>query len=252
VTAQRQPAPTTPPPFDPAAREAVAAEYVLGTLDAHRAARVGVALVSEPAWRDAVSAWEARLGPLALLARPESPPPNLWDRISERIAPAEPVRVRQRRRSSGLWMAWALLATLGAAGLAGYILYPRAAPSRLLTTLSNDRNLPGILVEVASGGGLRISTLAAVTGRLLQSPSGRSFHLWAIAPGGTAPVSLAVLPHEPGRQFTLPRPRLAMAQDTVIQISLEAEGGSKTGAPVGPVIYVGRLGFAGADIDATR
>ena len=239
-------------PDDPAARDNIAAEYVLGTLDAYAAAKVATAVISEPAWRDAVTAWEIRLAPLGLIARPESPPPNLWDRIGERIAPVELPRVRHRRHISLAWKVWALAATLAAAGLAGFILYPRNPPPRLLAPLSNDRNLPAILVEITATGGLRIITMPALTGRLLQAPSGRSFHLWSIAPGGTAPSSIAVLPHEPGRQITLPRPKAMLTANTVIQISLEPEGGSKTGAPTGTVIYVGRLAQAAPDADAAQ
>ncbi len=234
---------------DPARREAIAAEYVLGTLDAQSAARVATALVSEPAWREAVTQWEARLAPLALLVRPETPPNNLWDRIGERIAPAEPPKQRQRRRAGWLWTGWAIVASLLAAALAGYILYPRGEQPRVLAVLSNDRNLPGVLVEVDRAGRLRMTTLAATTGRLLQAPSGRAFHLWSIVPGATAPTSLGVLPSEPGRQLVLAVPRGALMPDAIVQISLEADGGSTTGAPAGPVIYIGRLGLGSPEIE---
>ncbi|MBK1661604.1 RNA polymerase subunit sigma-70, partial [Paracraurococcus ruber] len=68
-------------PQDPEEREALAGEYVLGTLDARQAAEVAAALPEDAALRAAVVAWEARLAPLTALAPPEAPPPGLWDRI---------------------------------------------------------------------------------------------------------------------------------------------------------------------------
>ena len=52
-------------PTDAVGRDALAGEYVLGTLDARTAARVTVAMQADPEWRLAVEEWEARLAPLA-------------------------------------------------------------------------------------------------------------------------------------------------------------------------------------------
>ena len=54
-------------PTDPEARDVLAAEHVLGTIDAAGAARVVVAVESDTAWRDAVAAWETRLASLVML-----------------------------------------------------------------------------------------------------------------------------------------------------------------------------------------
>ena len=51
-------------PADPAERDALAAEYVLGTLDAQAAREVERALDTDAPLREAVAAWEARLAPL--------------------------------------------------------------------------------------------------------------------------------------------------------------------------------------------
>jgi anti-sigma-K factor RskA len=60
-------------PTDPAERDALAGEYVLGTLDARAAAEVVRAMETDAALRQAVAAWEARLAPLTALAPPEAP-----------------------------------------------------------------------------------------------------------------------------------------------------------------------------------
>jgi anti-sigma-K factor RskA len=115
----------------PSPRDALAAEHVVGVLDAHGAAEVDVLQLADPAWRAAITAWERYLAPLSLLARPETPPGNIWERIAARAQPrrAPPPPPAPPRRA-GAVLTWAILANLAAAGLAGYMLYPRsqAAP----------------------------------------------------------------------------------------------------------------------------
>jgi anti-sigma-K factor RskA len=72
-------------PTEPAALDALAAEYVLGTLSAREAEAVRDALPANPALAEAVAAWEARLAPLAALAPPEPPPEGLWARIERSL-----------------------------------------------------------------------------------------------------------------------------------------------------------------------
>ena len=234
-------------PADAAGRDALAGEFVLGTLDARTVARVTLAMQADPEWRQAVEGWEDRLAPLTILARPEPPPPNVWDRIETRIAPSDPPRVKRERRWVWVWRVWALGATVAAAGIAGFAYIPRGGPPRMMTVLVSDRNMPGITAEFDRRGELRLNTVPAATGRQLQAPSGRALQLWALAPGATAPTSLAVLPAEPGRGVTIPVPRVTPVPGMLIEISIEPEGGSPTGRPTGPVVFIGRLTLAGPD-----
>ena len=78
-------------PTDPQEREALAGEYVLGTLDARLAdARWRRPCRATPALRAVVAAWEARLAPLTALAPPEAPPPDLWRRIEAALPGGAP------------------------------------------------------------------------------------------------------------------------------------------------------------------
>ena len=77
----------------------------------------------------------------------------------------------------------------------------------------------------------------------------RVLQLWALPPGATAPTSLGLIPAE-GRVTVTPetiRPQAGM----LIEISLEPPGGSTTGRPTGPVLFIGRLSAAGAELIAT-
>jgi len=234
-------------PTDQAGRAALAGEFVLGTLDARTAGRIIVAMQADPLWRQAVEEWEARLGPLGNLVRPEAPPPDTWDRIETRIAPRVAPRVKRERRWGWIWRVWALGSTLAAAGLAALVLVPRPVPDRVMTVMVSDRNAPAFLAEVAPNGALRFNMVPAASGRQLQAPSGRSLQVWGLAPGQTAPTSLLVLEHEPAKLVTIPKPAVVPVVGTLIEISVEPEGGSPSGRPTGPVVYFGRLGLASPD-----
>lgn len=234
-------------PTDPVERTMLAGEFVLGTLDARMAARIATAMQADPLWRVAVEQWEAQLAPLRLLARPEAPPPDTWDRIETRIAPQTAPRTRRARRWTWVWRVWAVGSTLAAAGLAAFVLTPKPVPDRVMSVLVADRNAPALLAEVDRRGALRLNALPAATGRQLQAPSGAALQVWGLSPGQTAPVSLAVLPHEPGRVVTIPAPASRPVAGMLIEISVEPEGGSPTGKPTGPVVFFGRLSVAGPD-----
>ncbi|WP_198372639.1 anti-sigma factor [Roseomonas rosulenta] len=220
-------------PTDPAERDAMAGEYVLGTLDAHDAREVERAMVEDPEFRALVEAWEERLAPLTALALPEAPPPGLWERIEAALEGARPPVPAPVAKPSGFWRVWAFGASAVAAGLAAFlVLRPMPAPP-LMTVLLTQRDQPAWLVE-SDGGALR---LAALNPQPL--PPDRVMQLWALPQGATAPTSLGLIPPQ-GRLTVTPatiRPEPGM----LIEISLEPPGGSPTGRPTGPILFIGRL-----------
>lgn len=229
-------------PSDPEALDALAAEHVLGTLDAREAAEVARALPVDAALREAVARWEARLAPLADLAPPTAPPDGLWDRIEASVAkrgpaPVVPLRAIPGRAAppppSNFWKAWSAGTTAVAAGLAAILFLRPADPPRMMTVLLTSQDQPAWLVET-EGAGLR---LASLNPRPVQP--GRVQQLWALPPGATAPTSLGLIP-EGGQARVAPglvRPEPGM----LIEITLEPPGGSPTGRPTGPILFIGRL-----------
>ncbi len=142
-------------PTDPVERDALAAEYVLGTLDAHAARQVEQAMEADADLRDMVAAWEARLSPLTALTLPEAPPPGLWERIATSLdGPATPAPAMAR--PSPFWRFWALGASAVAAGLAAFLVLRPAPEQRLMTVLLAQRDQPAWVVE-ADGGALRLA-----------------------------------------------------------------------------------------------
>jgi len=64
---------------------ALAAEYVIGTLDSDERARANALLDVEEGFRALVRAWERRLGELHLMVEPVEPDGQIWDRIRDRV-----------------------------------------------------------------------------------------------------------------------------------------------------------------------
>src|SRR5580698_10946424 len=66
-------------------RDALAAEYVLGTLAADEREQAEALLVIDPGFAEIVRVWERRLGELNVMVEAVDPPPDLWDKISKEI-----------------------------------------------------------------------------------------------------------------------------------------------------------------------
>jgi anti-sigma-K factor RskA len=240
----------SPAPLTGDEREALAGEYVLGTLEAQEAAAVAAALETDPALREAVARWEARLAPLAELATPEAPPPHVWSRIEASMPGVAPPSVASpgAGRAAGvvpaaplrlgwLWRGWAIGASALAAGLAGFLVLRPAEPPRLMTVLLTQQDQPAWMVE-AAGNAIR---LAALNPRPVQE--GRVLQLWALPQGATAPTSLGLIPAD-GR-FSVTPSGLVPQAGMLVEISLEPPGGSPLARPSGPVLFIGRLTAAG-------
>jgi hypothetical protein len=69
---------------------ALAAEYVIGTLDPDERARANAQLEIDEGFRALVRGWERRLGELHLMVEPVEPDGRIWDRISDRLGVRTP------------------------------------------------------------------------------------------------------------------------------------------------------------------
>lgn len=217
----------------PEERQALAAEYVLGTLDTATARRVEDAAARDPVLAEEIADWELALAPLQALTPPEAPPPGLWDRIAATLDPA-PSRAAPRARG-WFWPAWSFGATAVAGSLAAILLMrPPAAPERLMTVLLSSQDQPSWVVQ-ADRAGLR---LAAYNPRAM--PDGRAMQLWALPQGATVPTSLGLIPREMG-QISVSSSVIRPEPGMLIEITLEPPGGSPTGRPTGPILFIGRL-----------
>ena len=66
-------------------KDVLAAEFVLGTLDADDRANVQMLLAIDPGFAAIISKWERRLGELQHLVDPVEPPSASWEWIQARV-----------------------------------------------------------------------------------------------------------------------------------------------------------------------
>ena len=213
-------------------RDALAAEHVLGTLEAREAEMVRGMIARDADFARQVMDWERRLAPLLSLATPEAPPPALWGRIEASLDGT----VSRRAASRFPWPVFSLGASAVAAGLAAFLVLRPPAPPPLMTVLLTSQDQSAYLVE-AERGQIR---LAAVNPRGVEA--GRVMQLWALPQGATAPTSLGLVPE--GGRFSVTPQGIRPEPGMLIEITLEPPGGSPTGRPTGPILFIGRLAAA--------
>jgi anti-sigma-K factor RskA len=208
----------------------LAAEYVLGTLSGGARRRFEALLPAHPALRDAVAGWETRLLPMALKAEPVQPPARVWAAIEGRLGWTPAAKAASTRLR--FWQAFAGAATLAAVVLATTLRpAPTGAPMIVVlhATQGSETLVAGLSPDRRQ---LSIQPLQ----RVALTPD-RSLELWALKKEGP-PASLGLIAAD---KLTAVNQR-ALPKDTKgLAVSLEPLGGSPTGAPTGPVLFVGDL-----------
>ena len=229
--------------------EALAADYVLGTLGADERRRAENLRVRDPGFDQLVGEWSRRLSPLADAVPARPPPPGVWEKIErsigERQGTITPIAAgRPDRRSgagpaTGLWRLWAVGATAAAAALAFHVATtePPAPDTRFVAVLSESPDSPAWVVTVDTAA--LSMTIRPVTDIQVAD---NSLELWLVRSGEEAPRSLGLL--DPGGEIALPIATVYRPDepgDAALAVSLEPVGGSPTGQPTGPVLYHGAL-----------
>lgn len=219
-------------------RDALAAEYVLGTLDAAERTAVEARLGSDPALRAAVGAWANRLQPLAETVVPVAPHAASLPAIEARLstarggASASDGTVVALRRSVVRWRVISGLAAAAAVVLAVFAALDRGVPpaTEYVATLTTDGATPAFVLTVNTA-----SNTLTIRRVVDAAPQDRSYELWAVEPGA-APRSMGVV-----EQASLTVPLPYSPQGLVFAISDEPHGGSPTGVATGPVVFSGPL-----------
>jgi anti-sigma-K factor RskA len=221
--------------------DVVAAEYVLGLLDAAERRAVEQRLAHDTALAAEVAFWEARLSGLADGVAPVAPPPEVWLRIASAVAAeTDTPPARSLWHSLAFWRGLtAASASLAAASIAALVwiaLPPAHGP--LTATLGGGAGQPNFVAAVTATG----NTLVIVPAALLAKDQ-LSYELWLIpSSGDTTPRSLGLI--EPGRpvRLDIPAPLAArLGPDATLAVTREPLGGSLTGRPSLPAIATGKL-----------
>ncbi|GJD43510.1 hypothetical protein AFCDBAGC_1362 [Methylobacterium cerastii] len=234
-------------------RDQRAAEYVLGTLSFDERAAFELERAVDPATARAVTAWEERLGPLALAVPDETPPDHVWPGIAGALAraaapgaaaaspahpptPANDDRVIRLGAQVRRWRLAAGGTGLLAAGLALFVAVggrrDEPAPgTRYLAVVQSGGALPALVLRIDTKAGT-----AEVRPVGAETPSGKSLELWYIG-AGASPKAIGLV----GPAAT----RIALPAETaasgLIAVTVEPPGGSPNGTPTGPVVYSGTL-----------
>ena len=222
--------------------DALAAEYVLGTLDAAERTAVSARRQREPALEAAILAWERRLAPLANATPEIAPPKDLLAKIEQRIAvgtgATSIVNIADLQSRMRRWRNAALAASAVAASLLVVIgvreTTRSAAPQNFVAVFQKDDASPAFLMSVdLSTRTLSVRRVAA------EVPAGKTYQLWIAADQlGPGPQSLGLVED----QNTSVRQAIANIDPAIVQtalfgVSLEPAGGSPTGKPTGPVFH---------------
>jgi anti-sigma-K factor RskA len=215
--------------------DALAGEYVLGTLGAEERRAAAARVAADPAFAVAVAIWERRLQPLADAAAPVAPHAATFDTILARIDALQPdpgTTVVLLRRRLVRWRMAAAIAAIAAAVLLAVVASDRvrAPQTRYVAMLTPSGGTPAFVLTVDT------STSTLTIRRVADpAPAGKSYELWAVEPGQD-PKSLGVVS---AASYT--RPLAVPTGNLVLAVSLEPAGGSPTGKVTGPVVFSGPL-----------
>lgn len=216
-------------------------EYILGTLRGGARRRFETWLRDDAVLRRIVAQWQDRLYPMAELAPPAQPSPQVWQAIEKRLD----LRPRGRRAfwlvlrdDLRFWRGLGLASTALAAILATVLvtrLPESGTPAASYVATLADEKAQAVMV-VTGDARRRMLTIKVVTPQRLAAD--RSLELWALPKEG-APRSLGLVAAD--GTASLPLPENATPQSVpALAVSLEPKGGSpKPDGPSGPVLFKG-------------
>lgn len=227
--------------MNPELRDALAAEYVLGTQSRLVRNRMTRLIEQDSQLADRVRFWESHLAEIAESVSPVPAPPWLWQRIENRLNPASEPRTSWW--NNALVWRWSTVMA-GALALILALLPPpvqrpdaMTAEGGVVLVLTDDESRTAWLVSRRSADEpIRAQPLA-----LPVLTEEQAYELWLLPPDGV-PMSVGLLADDQQTELTLDEQIKALLQPGVgMAVSLEPPGGSPTGAPTGPVVFTGSI-----------
>jgi anti-sigma-K factor RskA len=225
--------------------DALAAQYVAGTLRGRARLRFEALLPSHPALQTAVRGWQARLMPLTVALPEQTPPAHVWRAIERRLWPAsaaaEPVAWWRRL---GLWRALTGTALAAVIGLGLMLGNPAPAQAPIVVVLESTGAAAGATGNIVASFSADGRALVTRTLTPVGLTANRVLELWSVPPEGQGnPKSLGLI--TANGVTVLKRERLPATVlkggTAALAVSVEPPGGSPTGVPSGPVVFAGKL-----------
>jgi anti-sigma-K factor RskA len=218
---------------NPRLLDALAREYVVGTLHGGARTRFARVLAASLPARRAVLGWERQLAPLARAVPAIEPPSHVWTSIESAIG----ARPRRPVRGAGIWPALAASLAVLAVLFGGLYFGQGERIDRAQYVAVITEEMTPVWLLQAFTEELRVSTINE-----RPEPAGNSYELWMLPDGGAPPVSLGLIPGVGNAALALDQQELdVLARTSTLAVSLEPAGGSPTGAPTGPVIFTAPL-----------
>jgi anti-sigma-K factor RskA len=230
--------------------DALAGEYVLGTLAPAERAAVAARRRREPALDAAIASWEVRLAPLDEATPPVVPPEHLLGRIEARLsAPREGgANVADLQAMTRRAARWRALAAAASALAASFMLFIglretvwREVPQRYVAVFANGDVPPAFYFTIdLKSRELTIRPVGA------QPQPGKTYQMWIASEQlGPGPKSLGLVDDAlaPTRK-SLAAYDAGLLQNATFGVSLEPAGGSPTGKPTTPALHAKLLPIA--------
>ncbi len=233
---------------DPATRDALAAEYALGTLHGAARKRFETLSVKRLDWQQAANQWLNRLHLLADALPAIEPRKQVWQSIEKRLFITKAPTSR--------WANWWPGLALGSSGLAAALAFfivtsepqtievpveiaAEQAPTTVALFADADRQMAWMMTLAKDANGqpeIRMTTMPGV-----KPVSDKSYELWALPPDKSAPVSIGLMPQKGKHHVVVTEKIATLLLKSGLAVSLEPAGGSPTGQPTGAVLYQSQL-----------
>lgn len=232
----------------------LAAEFVLGTLASSARQTVEKRLRQEPLLAERVQYWEELLADINQQLPPLAPPSELWDKIAQRLSGQARnseaktfLAVANRKSASlfgGFWRGLSSGVVLASfvAALLWFSFGQRDSQFNMdmtavlsSTDAAVERQSNWLAAVNLSTNQLQITRINAT-----PVPSGKTMELWVIPKDGSAPIPCGLMDDVQQQLITVASSRMLL-DAKALAISLEPAGGSPTGQPTGPVVYMGGI-----------
>jgi anti-sigma-K factor RskA len=224
----------------------LAAEFVLGLVQGVERDVLEKRRRDDYVFAREVEFWEARLGPISTDIAPEPVSAAVWEKIAQEVGhkPVPLSASKAGKAKSGIWDSLPFWRGLGLAG-------PALAAASLVFALSGPVSPPPSLVAtltLTDGKSAFMASVDRMSGKVMlmpaadmPAPADHTHELWLVPVGGT-PRSLGTFVANAPVMIEMPRETMPGADaEAMLAISVEPMGGSKTGAPTGPVVASGKM-----------